>query len=545
MSEPLVELPEEDRHVAERRERRSVSRSAFKVGAGSMVSMLAGFMSQVIIAAYFGAGMAMDTYLTAVVVPAYLTAVLLAGLSFVFVPAFIEGVQTGREDDAWALVGTFFWMILATLTAVAVAVAFGATSIIRLIAPGMDPLQAQVASKMLSIMVFAVPLSGLGMLSMSILTAQKKFFLTTAKGAMLSIANIVVLLLFYDRLGAYALAWGYLAGIAADSAVVTFLIVRHGWPYLKRPNDPEVRQLLGLLLPFMLIGVFTRITPVIERYFASGLPAGQLSYIGYAERVVRIFNGLLATTFVTAIFPVMAQAYSQRGDRGLLSQLRYGVRLNVAVGLPVVTIVSALAVPLITLLFQRGAFDAAATSAVARVLPITLTRVVLLAMVGNVLTRVFYVLKETRTVPIVVASTVIVYVLLGAWWSGLWGYIGLVGAEAAYAFTGIVVLVWLLARRYQQRVFPPILSLRYLLRYLIPAVVAGLTAWGLKNLLTATPSFVQLAVGGLGGAGIYMALLHWLDGDMATAIWDTSGVTRLTDRIRARRIRQQQRLKSV
>jgi putative peptidoglycan lipid II flippase len=89
---------------------RSVSRSAFKVTLGGFFSLLAGLASQVITAAFFGAGAEMDAYLTAMVVPLYLQAVLLSGLSFVFIPAFVNEEAKGNDENAWALAGTFFWL---------------------------------------------------------------------------------------------------------------------------------------------------------------------------------------------------------------------------------------------------------------------------------------------------------------------------------------------------------------------------------------------------------------------------------------------------
>jgi peptidoglycan biosynthesis protein MviN/MurJ (putative lipid II flippase) len=75
---------------------------------GGVFSILAGFINQMIIAAYFGAGAEMDAYFTALVIPAYFQVVLITGLSFVFIPAFVREETKGNEDAAWELVGTFF-----------------------------------------------------------------------------------------------------------------------------------------------------------------------------------------------------------------------------------------------------------------------------------------------------------------------------------------------------------------------------------------------------------------------------------------------------
>ncbi len=131
-------------------EKRAISRSAFKVMLGGMFSILAGFINQMIIAAYFGAGAEMDAYLTALVIPAYFQAVLLSGLSFVFIPAFVREETKGNEDVAWELVGTFFWITSGILIVISIAASIFAKEIISITAPGFGPEKSTLAARMLS-----------------------------------------------------------------------------------------------------------------------------------------------------------------------------------------------------------------------------------------------------------------------------------------------------------------------------------------------------------------------------------------------------------
>ena len=89
---------------------RAVSRAAFKVMLGGVFSLAAGLVTQVVIARLFGASAEMDAYLTALVIPLYLESVLLAGLPFVLIPAFVREETTGGEEEAWSLAGTIFWL---------------------------------------------------------------------------------------------------------------------------------------------------------------------------------------------------------------------------------------------------------------------------------------------------------------------------------------------------------------------------------------------------------------------------------------------------
>jgi len=510
-------------------ERKTVSRSAFKVGIGGLVSITAGFASQMIIAALFGAGSSMDAYLTALTIPLYLQGILLAGLSFVLIPAFVERIEAGQEDDAWALVGMFFWLVGGVLVAVSVAVSLFAAPIIRLMAPGFTSDKAALATTLLTVLAYAPVFSGYGVFTVSVENARGRFFAPAAAGALNSIMQIIIMLLLYRPLGILALAIGFVVAAAAQAMVTTVPVLRHGWSYRLSLRDARARQLLWLMAPFVLLGAFTAVTPILERYFASSLPDGDLSYLGYANKIARISRSLLGATIVTAIFPVMSRRFTRDGKWGLLTTFRYGMRLTLAVALPIVVIVSVLAVPVITLLFERGAFDHRSTLSVASVLPIFLIRGVLFLMTGNLLTRTFYVVKDTRTAPAVSVFSVFIYLGLAGWMTQRWGYMGLAATDMVRAGFGVVVLSALICWRYHW--FPWRALLKYALVYGGPTMAAGGLAWMLLEFLGSSPTLMQLLVPGIAAGLFYFGLLHWLDAPIAADILEMTGISRVLRRV--------------
>jgi putative peptidoglycan lipid II flippase len=312
-----------------------------------------------------------------------------------------------------------------------------------------------------------------------------------------------------------------------QACVTTIPVVRHGWPGRLPFNDERVFETLKLILPFVLLGLITRIGPVFERFFASGLPDGDLSYIGYANKTVRIFQSMLAVTVVTATFPVMSKNFARDGVRGLLSTFKYSARLTLAVAIPVVTIGTVIALPLIEVLFERGVFTHEDTIAVARILPIILLEAILFAMIGNLLTRAFYVTKDTRTVPIVTSSAIIPYVFVAYWATRQWGYVGLAAAGAFYAFLGVIVLFALLLRRYSRQQLSLIKGARYFLLYGALGAMAALVAYWILGMLGNALPLVQLLAAGATGALGYVLMLSLVDRQIAIDMLAIVGITQL------------------
>ena len=532
MKEPVA--PSQTNIEATTRNRKKISRSISRVGIGSLLGLVAGLASQVAIAYFFGAGRQMDAFLTALTIPIYLDAVLLSSLSFVFIPIFVEYTADGREEEAWALVGTFFWLLGITLVVLSGIISFFAPQLIGLIAPGLAPDKAAQSAQMLAAVIWALPFTGYAIFTTGVQNARDSFFWPAARSAVNSLANLAVMLIFFHTLGTMTLVWAYIASEAAAAAVTMIPVLRHGWRRMAPLNDPRVIEMAKLVTPLILLGIVTRITPIFERYFASGLPDGDLSYLGYSNKLSRIFQGLLGSTVATAVFPVMAKAFAKEGEQGLLQIFKYGTRLTLAVGLPLVALVSAVAVPLTTAVFQRGRFSAIDTWHVAMILPIATSRTILFFMLGNLMTRVFYSTKNTRTVPIVTASSVVGYIVLAALLVGHIGYMGLAIADTVYSALGVIILGTIILRRY--KLFTWGILWQGVLAYVLPSVIVFAAAYGIVLLLTHYPAAVQVLVAGSVTGLLYMGLLLKLDNEIAWALIDILGLGKL------RKVRLFQRL---
>ena len=109
---------------------------------------------------------------------------------------------------------------------------------------------------------------------------------------------------------------------------------------------------------------------LVERFFASFLPPGVLSALGYSRRILVALNGLIANSVSVAILPRLSLEAVTQDREKLRQSVVFGTKLTaLATGLVVVLLVG-LSRPLVTLLFQRGAFDPQATLTTATILGI-------------------------------------------------------------------------------------------------------------------------------------------------------------------------------
>jgi putative peptidoglycan lipid II flippase len=510
-----------DTRQSEATSRSGVSSSAFKVMAGGILSVLAGFINQIVITSLFGTGLEMDAFFTALAVPIYLQAVLVSGLSFVFIPAFVREESTGNPTDAWALVGTFVFLTGGILICIALAGAFFADDIIQLIAPGLSADKAILAVDMLTIMIFTVPLIGLGSLTQGIQNARNRFFWPSVATAANSLISIAALLVLYPLLNGLALAWAYLIAIAVQASITVTPVLRHGWTRLLPLSDARVREMAWLITPFLLFGLLTRYVPIVERYFASDLSDGEISYLGYALKISSILVSLLGGGITTAVFPAMARAYNQEGTNALAEWTTYGIRVSIALSLPALAIASAVATPLVAVIFERGAFDHISTQHVSYILPYFILSDVVFFMLGNIIVRSLYVIKKTYIVQSTSALSAFLYIPLAALLVEPLGYVGLAIARPLYSSIGILVFGILLI--YYLPVAQGGKLLANIGHYLGVFLATFLSTWLVSTLIASLPVLVHLLIAGSVGSLLYMVLLFLVDKEIAMAILDIAG----------------------
>jgi putative peptidoglycan lipid II flippase len=502
-----------------------ISHAALLVAIGGVFSLLAGLASQVVNAYLFGAGAEMDAFFTALTIPLYLQIVLLGGLPFVVIPAFVNEESSGKDDDAWSLVGTFIWITIVLLVVVAIVGTVYSYQIISISAPGFGLEKSRLAAQMLAVMMFSVPFMGLASFTSGVENVRERFFWPAAATAVGSIGNLITLVMLYSSIGPMALAWGNLVSAILQASITTLPVLAHGWKKTMSLTDPRLLEMLKLISPFIIFGMITSSRMLFERYFASVLPHGQLSYLGYANKISNIFVILFATSVASAIFPSMARSYAQDGVEGLLKKTDYGFRLTFALALPSLTILSVVAYPLVKIFFERGAFDEITTISVSLLIPIAMFNDLVLRMINNMIGRTFYVLKDTFTTNMITSLTLILYFFLARYLTEKFGFIGLAIAQPVQFSLALAIMLFMLGKKINFSFLRGVTVSA--LKFLILSLVAALIAWITMQLLQTFTPLVQLIFSLPISAAVYLILLFVVDQEMAIAILEMTGVTKI------------------
>ncbi|OPY56453.1 MAG: putative peptidoglycan biosynthesis protein MurJ [Pelotomaculum sp. PtaU1.Bin035] len=426
----------------------TIARVAIVLVLFNVASKLTALVREVVIARQFGATSAMDAYLVAFSFPSVLFYLFTGALATVVVPVYSEYAARGRDREARDLFGTFFNLLLLLLVLATIAGLILAPWLVKLLAPGFQGDTVSLAVKLTRWMFPLLIFSGLSALFSGLLNARNIFAVTALNGPLSNLAVIIAVLALGNLWGVYGMALGVLAGGAAGAVVQLPALRRTGFHF--RPgvalNHPDLKKIFKLVLPITLGMSISETYILIDRFLASGLAEGSISALNYANRLIQLPLGLFVTAVGTAVFPSLTRRAAENDLRGLGEGVRRSLRLVILTCAPAAVVLLVLREPLVTLFFQRGAFDARAADMTA--VALFFYSFGLIGQAGEfILARGFFSLQDTRTPMILSAVAVAVNLALSLALIGPLRHGGLALANSVAALANMVMLAIYLNRR--------------------------------------------------------------------------------------------------
>ncbi|MGW6472401.1 lipid II flippase MurJ [Streptomyces nigra] len=464
---------------------RFLARATLLSAALSMAAAVLGLGRDQALAHLFGAGAETDAFLVAWTVPEMASTLLIEdGMAFVLVPAFSlalarRGRGTPGPDPVRALVAASLPRLCLALAGAAALLVLGAPLLVAFLAPGLsDPSLAVACTRLTATCVLSFGLAGY---CSAALRAHRSYL---APGAIYIAYNAVIIatmVVLAARWGVRAAALGVaLGGCAMALAQAPSLwrrlarrpgggsgvpraagadrdggpgvtqaagTDRHGGPGVPQAagadRDGGRAFTVGLVCAVLLFAVGRQSQVLIERYFASGLPAGAISHLNYAQKVAQLPMSLAMMVCVVT-FPVVARAIAEGDVRRARDRVERDLTLMACLVLLGTSVVVACAPGIVHLLFQRGAFTAGDTAATAAVMRVYALGLLGHTLVGALVRSYFSTGRASWYPPAVMGIGVVATIGLSAWAVGPWGARGIAGANAAgISLTALLLLLGL------------------------------------------------------------------------------------------------------
>ncbi|MGH7557281.1 MAG: murein biosynthesis integral membrane protein MurJ [Gemmatimonadota bacterium] len=434
-------------------------RATLIVMLGIGVSRIFGLVREQVIAFYFGRAAAYSAFVAAYKVPNLVRVLLGEGnLSASFIPVLARSMRGDDPEEARRLAQSVLGMILAVAVVVTLAGMALARPLSWLVAPGFDPGLRLLVERLIVLLFPTVAFLVVGAWCMGVLHAHGRFFWPNFAPIFWSVASAGALIAFVGRTGmdpVYVLAWGVVAGsllqvlvqLPATRGTLGTLRPRAGW------RDPAVRRVVALFLPMMLGTGVAQVSSLVDVQIATFLGDASVATLAYAQRVYTLPLSLFGVAIAQVALPTLAHEVAERGAledappfEALGDELSRSWQRMAFLVLPSMVGLVAFGRPAVSLLFERGRFDATDTTAVTWVLAAYAAGLLAYAST-RLLATAFYAFHDTRTPVRIGVLSLAVNVVLGVTLAWLLGTPGIALATALAATLSTLLLARELRRR--------------------------------------------------------------------------------------------------
>jgi putative peptidoglycan lipid II flippase len=383
----------------------SSRRASFLVGAGILLSRLAGLIRDRVFAHYFGNSDAADVFKAAFRIPNFLQNLFGEGvLSASFIPVYASLLARQDKEEARKTAGAVAALLTLSTSLLVLLGVLSAPWLIEAIAPGF-----QGEKRELTILLVRILFPGAGFLVASawclgVLNSHRRFFLSYTAPVLWNVAMIAGMIAFGPGRAQNSLvvitAWASVVGSALQVLVQLPVVLKllGGLKLSLSTRAEHVRTVIRNFFPVFLSRGVVQISAYIDAFLASWLPTGAVSALAYAQTLYTLPVSLFGMSVSAAELPAMSGVVGSAGEVAdiLRKRLNAGLRQITFLVVPSIAGFLILGDVIVAAIYQSGRFTHADALYVWGILAGS-TVGLLASTLGRLYSSGFYALRDTRT----------------------------------------------------------------------------------------------------------------------------------------------------
>ena len=345
----------------------SLFKSVATFGGLTLVSRVTGFLRDMVLASYLGAGAVSDAFVVAFKLPNLFRSLFAEGaFTSAFVPLFSQKlVAEGKKRSIFfaaqaisvlvLFVGVFVLLFELLMPWVVEALAPGFRS---------EPEKMELATQLCRITFPFLLLISLVSFQGGILNSFEKFAAPATAPIILNLMMIFSVFLFvpFTPTPAHGFALGITTAGLLEVFWLRYFLRRldikiHPYLHIKKIlQNPEIKTLFKRIAPGVVGAGIYQINMAVDTILVSLVGTGAISWLYYANRLQQLPLGVIGAAISVALLPILSKCLKeQQTDEARRTQdkaVEYGLLLS----LPAAVLLIVLAEPIVSLLFQHGKF---------------------------------------------------------------------------------------------------------------------------------------------------------------------------------------------
>lgn len=352
-----------------------------------------------LIAAKFGATYVTDIYNFALGL-VYLLITISYGLTTTVIPINSEKIQNKDINKRNKFVSNVLNITLVFFTLITILMIVFCKYIILIFGHGFNksPMIFTTAINITRIMLLSLIFVGLQSLMAGVLESHKQFYEPSAGAMVSNLVYIIYLIFFEKKYGIYGFGVAVVIGFFMQYIinVPRFRMLGYKYKFNVDFKDNDVRKMFKLMIPIVISTSVVQLSNFVNTAFATNLYTGAATVFNFSNRINTLAYEVFAIGISTIIFPYLSE-FAVNNDKGEFKKtLSRGLCMVLIFMIPAAVAIAVLRVPLITVLYKRGAFTNHDVTLTANAL-LMFTPAMIAYGARDVLNKAFYAVKDTRT----------------------------------------------------------------------------------------------------------------------------------------------------
>ena len=414
-----------------------VAKATIGLMIATIIAKVLGFGRELVLASSYGASMYSDAYLTAMNIPLVLFTIIGTTLGTVLIPMYFEVNSDLGDKKALNFINNVFNIVIALCIVLAILGFIFTEQLVKVFAMGFEGQTLKIAIDFTRITIIGIVFTGLSYVMTAYLQIKNNF---TVPGLISVPKNIIIItsIILSVKYNPYIMIWGTLFGIATEFIFQLPFAIKNGYKYQPYINikDKYIKKMSWLIGPVLIGVAVNQINTMVDRTLASTLLEGSISALNYANKLNGFVMAMFITSVAAIIYPMLSKLSSEDNKEKFTSSVVQSINSVILLVIPISIGAIVLATPIVKLLFQRGEFDARATSMTAIALIMYSIGMIAFGL-RDILGKVFYALQDTKTPMINGAIAMIMNIVLNII---LVKYLQLAGLALATSISAIVCI---------------------------------------------------------------------------------------------------------
>lgn len=408
----------------------------------SLINALINYLTIMILARYFGAGREIDAYFAAITIPQIFTAVLGIAVTNTFVPIFTRE-RLKDERNAWAFANSMINLSVVFFTGLAILISYFAFDIISFFNPGFNSSCVYLAASMFRYLIFSLIFSELSIILCSIQYSFHRFLKPIISQTLNNLTVFLGVLILKDEFGIKSVAVAILSGSFLQFLFL-FIFTKSRYNIKDGLANKYLKEFILLSFPVFVSTIFYKSNFLVERFFASLVGEGAISYLGYGSKIINFLLIFVTQGFTVVLFPKMSEHTALDDIEKLKDLVSKALRVLILIGIPLVFFMYVGRHDLVKFLFERGKFSPTDTKIVGNAVGAYLG-FFLAGILSPPVVNALYSLKQTLVISIVGFAGYIFYILLSLFLLQYFSYMGIaVALSIQYLISWIILFLILI-----------------------------------------------------------------------------------------------------